>query len=90
MQRKDYIFWATLPPIVDDLGLLEQATGLAEPLLDLRYGQASYKRFILKKAVQHGLAGLTVFVDCRDKTLTDFLLSLFITKLYNLRCKQCP
>ncbi|MFH1767712.1 MAG: nitronate monooxygenase, partial [Candidatus Omnitrophota bacterium] len=75
MRCKDYLFWVTLPPCSDDLGLLKKSGGLAEPLIDLRYGSDHYRRFIIKKAVYSKLSGLTLFVDCRDQSLIDFLLN---------------
>lgn len=75
MQRKDYIFWVALPPVVNDLELLTKAAGLAEPLIDLRYGTTDYKRSILKKAIQYGLAGLTIFIDYHDRDLKSFILN---------------
>ena len=74
MQRKDYIFWVTLPPVVDEVEFLARPAGLAEPLIDLRFGPEDYKRYILKKAVEYGLAGLTVFIDYHDKGLNNFVL----------------
>ncbi len=74
MKRKDYMFWAALPPTADNLNLLEQAAPAAEPLIDLRYGTMEYRKSIVKKSIQCGLIGLTLFADCREKELCDFLL----------------
>jgi acyl transferase domain-containing protein/NAD(P)H-dependent flavin oxidoreductase YrpB (nitropropane dioxygenase family)/NAD(P)-dependent dehydrogenase (short-subunit alcohol dehydrogenase family)/4'-phosphopantetheinyl transferase EntD/acyl carrier protein len=73
-EHKDYIFWVALPPMVDDPGWFAKAAGLAEPLLDLRYGPLDYKKSILEKSLHLGLNGLTVFVDSHDKGLNDLLL----------------
>ena len=74
MKLKDYIFWVTLPPAVDDISLLTRIAGLAEPLIDLRYGTDAYKIDIIKKVLKHGLAGLTVFIDYHDKGINNFVL----------------
>ena len=47
--------------------------GLAEPLIDLRFGTLPYRRRLLETAQDAGLAGLTVFADARDTTLLEFL-----------------
>lgn len=62
-------FWAALPPGADSLELLEEVAGLAEPLLDLRYGTLSYRQSILARAVEQKLEGLTVIADSHDDVL---------------------
>lgn len=74
MERKDYIFWVALPPAADDLSMFSESAGLAEPLIDLRYGSKEYKTDIVKKALQAGIEGLTLFIDYNDKELTAIAL----------------
>lgn len=74
MEDREFILWVTLPPGVNDLNLLEKAAGLAEPLLDLRYGSEYYTESILKRAIHKGFGGLTIFVDYRKKDLINLLL----------------
>ncbi len=69
------MFWVAPPPGVEGLELLEEARGLAEPLLDIRYGSAAHKQAIVRSAIQRGIAGLTVLADHRDG-LTDYLLGI--------------
>lgn len=76
MQQKDYIFWVGLPPAAEDLGLLLKSAGLAEPLLDLRYGSIAHRKHILQEAIRQELGGITVFADSRDSELSSSLLEL--------------
>jgi len=68
-----FTFWVGLPPGTSDQTLLRESAGLAEPLLDLRYGSPAARRAVLQQAVQEGLAGLTVFADARNADLMAFL-----------------
>jgi acyl transferase domain-containing protein/NAD(P)H-dependent flavin oxidoreductase YrpB (nitropropane dioxygenase family)/NAD(P)-dependent dehydrogenase (short-subunit alcohol dehydrogenase family)/4'-phosphopantetheinyl transferase EntD/acyl carrier protein len=73
MQDREFILWATQPPCLDDLALLEEGAGLADPLVDLRYGPSDWRLAIVARAIERNLDGLTVFVDSNDKELIGHL-----------------
>jgi acyl transferase domain-containing protein/NAD(P)H-dependent flavin oxidoreductase YrpB (nitropropane dioxygenase family)/NAD(P)-dependent dehydrogenase (short-subunit alcohol dehydrogenase family)/phosphopantetheinyl transferase (holo-ACP synthase) len=62
-----------LPPGQRDLSLLIEGRELAEPLLDLRYGDPSLRLPLVKEAVAHVPEGLTLWMDIREKELVETL-----------------
>jgi len=68
----EFTLWVTLPSGTKELDLLHESTGLAEPLLDLRYGPEKYRKSVVSEAIKESLAGLTIFVDYRDDDLVNF------------------
>ncbi len=65
-KHAEFILWAAQPPGTDDLTMLAELAGLAEPLLDLRWGDADYRHGLLRRAAASDLRGLTVMVDVGD------------------------
>ncbi len=63
------MIWASLPPCIENLDLLYQASGVAEPLVDLRFGTAEYKTRIIERLLAAVLPGLTVCADPGDVLL---------------------
>jgi acyl transferase domain-containing protein/NAD(P)H-dependent flavin oxidoreductase YrpB (nitropropane dioxygenase family)/NAD(P)-dependent dehydrogenase (short-subunit alcohol dehydrogenase family)/4'-phosphopantetheinyl transferase EntD len=64
-----FVIWAALPPCIENLDLLYQASGVAEPLVDLRFGTAEYKTRLIERLLAARLPGLTVCADAGDALL---------------------
>jgi acyl transferase domain-containing protein/NAD(P)H-dependent flavin oxidoreductase YrpB (nitropropane dioxygenase family)/NAD(P)-dependent dehydrogenase (short-subunit alcohol dehydrogenase family)/phosphopantetheinyl transferase len=73
MAETDFAFWVMLPPATEGLSLLRQSADLADPLLDLRYGDGAYRRKIASEAVKAGLSAITVIADLSDGDVLAFL-----------------
>ncbi len=73
---KDYHFWVTSPPGAASLDMLKKCSGRASPLLDLRYGETTFKKSLLEKAVvQERLNDLMITIDACDDELFEWLVS---------------
>lgn len=70
-----FLIWAELPPGVENLDLLYAAAGVAEPLVDLRFGSAEYKTRLVERLLAARLAGLTVCADPGDALLERVIAS---------------
>jgi NAD(P)H-dependent flavin oxidoreductase YrpB (nitropropane dioxygenase family) len=73
IEPRYFPFWITLPPGQRDLSLLIKGRGLAEPLLDLRYGDPSLRLPLVREAVAHVPEGLTLWMDIRERELVETL-----------------
>ncbi|MGA2274099.1 MAG: SDR family NAD(P)-dependent oxidoreductase [Bryobacteraceae bacterium] len=67
--RGSFLIWAALPPCVESLDLLQQASGVAEPLVDLRFGTVEYKARLVERMLAAGLPGLTVCAGAGEALL---------------------
>ena len=70
-----FLIWATLPPCAENLDLLVEISGVAEPLIDLRFGTAPYRSRLIERALAARLPGLTVCADPGDPLLKPLLES---------------
>jgi len=71
MNEKSFLLWVALPPAAADVSMLLDCRGLAEPLVDLRFGSAACKRSTLLEATRAQLPGLTVVLELSDAELVE-------------------
>ncbi len=66
-------FWVAQPFGLADISLLKACAGLAEPLLDLRYGEPDEGRRLVRSTLEAGLGCVTCTARAADAEMLDFL-----------------
>lgn len=73
-ESSSFLTWVSLPPAGENLEFLTHAAGLAEPLVDFRYGTEEYRGRIARALGKREIPGLTVCVPFEESGVLEPLI----------------